>query len=138
MADDFSVQLRRASADLRAMSMQVRRGIRPTIKRASEPMVAQARANASWSTRIPGAIRVAVLKSGVDIRVNRRKAPHARPLEGIGGNATFRHPVFGNRSRWVSQQTRSFLDPAVEQHRGKVRKALIDLVGEAAREHGYR
>lgn len=101
-------------------------------------MVAQARANASWSSRIPGAIRVAVLKRGVDIRVNRRRAPHARPYEAIGGNATFRHPVHGHRDRWVSQATRPFLDPAVEQHRGKVRKALIDLVDKAARRHGYR
>lgn len=138
MADDFSAQLRRAADDLRAMSTQIRRGIRPAIKDGAQPMVAQARANASWSTRIPGAIRVAVLKSGVDIRVNRRKAPHARPYEAIGGNATFRHPVHGNRSTWVSQQTRPFLDPAVEQHRPKVRKALVDLVDEAARRHGYR
>jgi cation diffusion facilitator CzcD-associated flavoprotein CzcO len=138
MADDFARQVAKASAELRAMSKDVRKEIRPRIREAAQPMVAQAKANASWSTRIPGAIRMSIAKRGVDIKVSRKKAPHARPYEGITRSGKFRHPVFGNRDRWVSQATRPFLDPAVRQHRDKVRRALVDLVDDAARRHGFR
>lgn len=120
------------------MSTAVRREIRPALKDVAEPMVAAARANASWSTRIPKAIRLSVLKRGVEIRVSKKRAPHARPYEGIGGNDQFRHPVFGDRSRWVSQKTRPFLDPAVKAHRSKIRPRLFQVVEEAARRHGYK
>lgn len=138
MADSFASELRRAAADLRGFSTQVRREIRPAVKRAAEPMVAAARANASWSTRIPGAIKISTLKRGVEIRVSRKRAPHARPYEGIAGGSTFRHPVYGNRDRWVTQQTRPFLEPAVRQHMPKVRAELIAMLDDAATRHGYR
>lgn len=134
----FADQLRQAAADLRAMSTEVRREVRPALKKAAEPMVAQAKANASWSTRIPRAIRLAVIKRGVEIRVSAKRAPHARPYEGISGNAQFRHPVHGRRDRWVSQATRPFLDSAVKAHRNKIRPSLFKIVEEAAQRHGYR
>lgn len=137
MADDFSRQLAKASRELRTMSREVRREIRPRIRKAAEPMVAEARSNASWSSRIPGAIRLSNTRRGVSIRVNQKRAPHARPYEGIRGGATFRHPVFGNRDRWVSQATRPFLDPAVARHRGRVRSELLKLVEDAARNNGF-
>lgn len=138
MADSFSRQLARASKDLRAMSQEVRKELRPKIREAAEPIVSQARTNASWSSRIPRAIRLSSTRRGVDIRVNQAKAPHARPYEGITGTSKFRHPVMGNRDRWVDQATRPFLEPAVAKHRGKVRAALIRLVEDAARRHGFR
>jgi hypothetical protein len=139
MADsEFSRMLAKASADLRAMSTEVRREVRPALVEAAQPIVAQAKANASWSTRIPGAIRARVVKRGVDIVVSRKKAPHARPLEGITGANSFRHPVMGNRDVWVSQPTRPFLDPAMKAHRGKVRARLARIVSDAAKRHGYR
>lgn len=138
MADSFARQLAEATRELRGMSKEVRKETRPAIRKAAEPMVAQARANASWSSRIPKAIRLSNTRRGVTIRVNKATAPHARPYEGIRGGSTFRHPVHGNRDRWVSQATRPFLDPAVKQHRGKVRAALVKVVYDAARRHGFR
>lgn len=137
MADSFSRQLAQAAKELRAMSADVRKEIRPAIREAAQPIVAEARANASWSSRIPRAIRLSNTRRGISIRVNQTRAPHARPYEGIGGNGQFRHPVFG-RDRWVSQATRPFLDPAVAKHRGKVRAALVRVVEDAARRHGFR
>lgn len=137
MADSFAAQLQRAAADLRAMPAEIRRGISPALKQVAEPMAAQARANASWSTRIPGAIKVSVTRRGVIIRVAAKKAPHARPYEGITGGAEFRHPVMGNRDRWVTQRTRPFLEPAVKAHASKVRPALVELVEQVAQRHGY-
>lgn len=138
MADSFARQLAEATRELRGMSKEIRRETRPAIRQAAEPMVAQARANASWSSRIPKAIKLSNTRRGVTIRVNKAKAPHARPYEDITGGGQFRHPVFGNRARWVSQATRPFLDPAVKAHRGKVRAALVKVVDDAARRHGFR
>jgi hypothetical protein len=62
--------------------------------------------------------------------VNTRKAPHARPYEGITSRgSTFRHPVFGH-DVWVEQETRPFLFPAVEAKKD----AAVDLVKQAVRE----
>lgn len=130
-------QFLQAARDLRDMPKEIRRELAPTLRRVAQPIAAQARANASWSSRIPGAIRVAVLKRGVSIRVSARKAPHARPYEGITGQ-TFRHPVFGDRDRWVAQRSRPFLEPAVKAHQAKVRDEIVKVVDDAARRHGFR
>lgn len=135
---DFSEQIARAVADLKGMRADIRKEIRPAIKKAAEPMVAAAKSNADWSSRIPAAIKLSSTKRGVDIRVDRKKAPHARPYEGITGGSEFRHPVMGNRDRWVTQATRPFLEPAVKKHQGKLRSALVDVVDEAAKRHGLR
>jgi hypothetical protein len=138
MADDFDRRVLEASDELRGMSREIRREIRPAIRKAAEPMVAAARQNASWSRRIPKAIRLSNTRRGVSIRVNQKKAPHARPYEGITGADKFRHPVFGNRDKWVDQSTRPFLEPAVQAHRGKVRAELVKVVDDAAQRHGFR
>jgi len=138
MADPFDVQLARASLDLKAMSTEVRREIRPALRKIARPMIKDAKDNADWSSRIPGAIRLSVLKRGVSIRVSRRKAPHARAYEGIAGRKTFRHPVFGDREHWVEQKTRPFLDPAVQAHAHKIRPAMVEIIEDAARRHGYK
>lgn len=138
MAGRFSVQVRQAADDLRNMSTEVRRNLRPTLEQAARPIVTQAQANASWSTRIPGAIRLSTLKRGVEIRVSSRKAPHARPYEGIRGNRSFRHPVMGNRDVWVAQQTRPFLQPAARAHGRQATEKVAKMIDRAARNNGFR
>jgi len=105
-----------------------------------QAIIAEARANAAqWSTRIPDAIRLSVLKTGVMIRVSGKKAPHARPYEGIGTRRqTFRHPVFGDREHWVEQNTRPFLMPAVRNHAREVRSEVVRTIDQVLRLHGYR
>lgn len=134
----LSWQLKRAAADLKLMSTEVRREVRPALQKAAEPMIRTARSNAAWSRRIPRAIKLSVLKRGVEIRVSKRIAPHARPLEGVRGNRTFRHPFFGNREIWYDQKTKPFLGPAVEAHERQIVPALFKIIDEAARRHGYR
>ena len=138
MEESLSAQIRQASADLRAMSTEVRREVRPALQKAAEPMIRTARSNAAWSRRIPRAIKLSVLKRGVEIRVSKRIAPHARPLEGIRGNRTFRHPFFGNREVWFDQKTRPFLTPAVRKHRREIVPLLAKVIEDAAKRHGYR
>ncbi|MEU8264480.1 hypothetical protein AB0C02_28140 [Micromonospora sp. NPDC048999] len=130
--------------DLRAIPRDVRKDLRPALKATGDRVAQDARARASWSSRIPGAIGVRVLygaKPGVVVRVNRKRAPHARPYEGIsarmGSAATFRHPFFGNRDRWYSQKTRPFLEPAAKAHGAEVREDIKQVVEQAARRHGF-
>lgn len=136
MATEDLAAFRVAVADLQAMPKEIRKQLRPALKQAADPIVSAARGNASWSTRIPAAISTRVLKRGVEIRVSQKKAPHARPYEGLSG-MTFRHPVFGDRDVWVAQRARPFLLPAVRAHRDEVRKAVTDVVEQVARDHGF-
>lgn len=127
-------------ADLREIPAQVRRELTPALKRVAEPIVRDAKANADWSSRIPGAIRISVTKNGVLIVVNLKKAPHARAYEGMSSDrvGNFRHPVYGNEEVWVSQRERPFLMPAVQKHIGEVQPAIEKVVEDALRARGFR
>lgn len=114
----------------------LRRELRPRLRQAGDLIRSEAQANAAWSSRIPGAIRMTVSfaskTGGIRIYVDSKKAPHARPYEGAGRGGTsassFRHPVFGNRNNWVAQPTRPFLFPAVRKAGPKVRSLVEDAV----------
>ncbi|MGH3097896.1 MAG: HK97 gp10 family phage protein [Streptosporangiales bacterium] len=128
--------------DLDDIPPELRRLLRPKLRAAAQPIVARARRKASWSTRIPSAIKVQTSFSGrhpgVFIRVDATKAPHARPFENLGKPGTFRHPVFGDREVWVNQKARPFLFPAVEAAGPHVREVVSDAISDAARLHGFR
>jgi hypothetical protein len=105
------------------LPVEMRAQLRPRLKAAGGLIAAGAKSNASWSTRIPGAVSVSASftsrTGGASVKVSAAKAPHARAYEGIEGNATFRHPVFGG-STWVDEDTRPFLVPAVNAKRAAV------------------
>ncbi|WP_017585483.1 HK97 gp10 family phage protein [Nocardiopsis ganjiahuensis] len=147
MSDEV-VPLERTGNAIRRMIRQhgrfpadLRKSLRPRMKAAGQPVLADARRRAGWSTRIPRALRLATSftkkQAGVSIVVSKAKAPHARPHEGITGNRTFRHPVHGNRNVWVEQSTRPFLVPAADMHGRRVVEAVNQAVDEAARAAGY-
>ena len=139
---DPSQAIRQLAKDLDGIPKELRKQLRPALKAAAEPIVADAKVRASWSARIPRAITLSVRLSqrdpGVSIRVRSKVAPHARPYEGITGNASFRHPVFGHRDRWVSQETRPYLASAAEAGMDGVLAASVDAVDQVAREQGFR
>lgn len=144
MADpaDPTVALRALQKEIGKIEPELRKRLRPALKVAAEPIVSDAKTRAAWSARIPRAItlsiRFAKRDPGVSLRVRRAVAPHGRPLEGIQGNATFRHPVHGHRDRWVTQNTRSYLVPAAEAGMDGALAATVAVVDEVAREHGFR
>ncbi|WP_433520143.1 HK97 gp10 family phage protein (plasmid) [Nonomuraea sp. CA-143628] len=139
---DPSQEIRKLAKELDGIPKELRKRLRPALKVAAEPIVADAKGRASWSTRIPRAISLSVRFSqrdpGVSIRVRSKVAPHGRPYEGITGNAAFRHPVFGHRDRWVSQETRSYLVPAAEAGMDGALAATVEVVDQVAREQGFR
>lgn len=142
MADDPTVEIRKLIAELGKIPQELRTALRPELKRVADVIATDARGRASWSTRIPGAIttsiRFGARDPGASIRGRAARAPHERPLEGITGNATFRHPVHGHRDRWVVQATRPHLVPAAEAHMDDVLSAAAETVDRVAREHGFR
>lgn len=140
MADE----IRRLIDDLGKVPKELKRELRPGLRKAAAPMLAAAKANASWSTRIPRATRISITfsgkRAGVAITVNKNRAPHARPYEmgsGSGRSAFFRHPVYGH-DVWVSQKTRPFLWPAFVAHRDDAEREIADVVDTVTREAGFR
>ncbi|GAA0347873.1 HK97 gp10 family phage protein [Actinoallomurus spadix] len=137
MAVDRS-QLQALIRDLGQVPPAIRKELRPVVKQAAQPTLARMKSNASWSTRIPGAItmRAANTTIGVRFRVNAGRAPHARPYENDGNQGTFRAPLWGDREHWYPHQARPFFYRAVEATADQVRDALGDAVMDIAARHG--
>jgi hypothetical protein len=117
---------------LRTVDKVAQKEMRAQLRTDLGPIIGQAKANASWSTRIPGAIGPQVTVKTVGVRVNRKKAPHGRVYE-YGG----RHPVFGNRDVWVPVPKRSYVRPAVQDNKLKVRRDLGQSIGRANKKAGF-
>jgi hypothetical protein len=115
--------------------------LRKNLKAAAEPIKQQVKANASWSTRIPAAVAIGTAfttkRTGIFLRVNAKKAPHARPLENDGRAGTFRHPTWGTEP-WVSQPARPFFFNETASHMPEVEEAAGEAVEETARSAGFR
>lgn len=118
------------AADLRALPAEARRELRPALRAAGQIVRDAAAQEASWSARIPASLQVVTSavsrRSSVAIVARQQIAPHARPLEGIAGNASFRHPVFG-MDTWVAQACRPFMRPAAAAKQ----PAVVELIGDA-------
>lgn len=134
-------EIRRLIWEFGKFPAELRKTLRPRIRNAVDPALADARKRARWSARIPDALRASVSftrrSAGASIIADRRKAPHARPWEGIRGNGVFRHPVYG-RDKWVAQKTRPFMGPAVEAHALRIVAEVNKAVDDAARASGFR
>lgn len=143
-ATDPAVEIRQLAKDLGKFPAELRKALRPALKAAAEPIATDARGRASWSTRIPRAISVGVRVQRRDpavyLRVRSSVAPHGRPLEGIRGNETFRHPLFGRRGKgeWMVQATRPYLAPALEAATESTVLKVAETVDAVARELGFR
>jgi hypothetical protein len=133
-------QLQALIRDLGAIPPDLKRELRPGLRKAAQPALTRIRSNASWSSRIPGATKLSTSfgnRPGVTIRIDSKAAPHARPIEHDGEPGTFRHPVYGNREVWRPQQARPFFYRGVEATADQIRNAVADLVDGAARRHGF-
>lgn len=138
----------RIAADMRALTAATRKAVRPRLRAAGKLVVDAARSKASWSTRIPGTVRMSTSfrenREGVTITAGGKAAPHARPYEGFSGYASFRHPVFADRARktskgwtWVTQVTRPFLFPAARQTEEQTTAMVLSALDDAAHEIGF-
>lgn len=126
---------------------EMHKEVRPRLAEAGQRVKASAAANASWSSRIPGAltsrVRLTGNRPGVYVQASSAKAPHARPFEGMTGRNPFRHPVFGNGGHWaesgnvwVAQAARPFLVPALRENDAEVKASMGEAVMAAFRKAG--
>lgn len=135
--------LRALMRDLKALEggKPIAAAMRKGLRKAADPIKRQVQSNASWSSRIPGAVSIGTAfsarRTGVFLRVNSKKAPHARAFENSGRAGTFRHPVIG-RDVWVSQAARPFFFAETQRHMPDVEKAAAEAVEQAARSAGFR
>ena len=124
--------------ELKKVAPQLAKELNKELKQVmTREVLPDAKSNASWSSRIPGAIKPQATTRQVALRVARKRAPHARPFEGRGGGS-FRHPVFGNRSNWVTQSTRPFLKPALDKNAEKAVDGAQKAIATAAKAAGFR
>ncbi|MBX6382023.1 MAG: HK97 gp10 family phage protein [Microbispora sp.] len=137
----MSDEVQRLMRDLGGIPQDLRRQLRPGLRGAGRIVADEAKRRASWSSRIPRATTVSVRfagSPGVRVIVNRRKAPHARPHEHGGRPGQFRHPLFGDRSRWYSQRARPFLAPALEAKGRAAEREISRVVDRVTRDAGFR
>lgn len=119
----------------------LQRTVRAALRDAGNEVLRDAAIRASaWSMRIPHSLELRVSLStrrpGVYLRANQAIAPHARPFEGILSD-TWRHPVYGRTTAWVTQRARPFLLPAVQAGAAAVREAVAAAVNQSARAAGF-
>jgi hypothetical protein len=94
------VDLAKVSDEIKATEKKfvaaARKRIRTAINESGADLVSAMRGRASWSSRIPGAVKLSVRfgakASSVRIEVDHNKAPHARALE-LGNSTTFDESV---------------------------------------------
>jgi hypothetical protein len=132
---------------LAKVPVELRKTVRVALLQAAEGVKSAAQENAAWSTRIPAAIKVVPKltgrKPGVWVQADQTKAPHARTIEGITGNDTFRHPLnypqqIANGRPFVDQATRPYLAPALRDHGDAAVEAIVTAVDAALDAAGFR
>lgn len=134
--------IQRLYADLKTVPGNLTRELRNGIKKAADPLADAVKAEASWSSRIPGAVKVkpsfSARNPSVQIVVDPKKAPEAAPLNNGGRSGTFRHPTFGNRDRWVTQKAQPFFEVALSGHQHDADAAIEAVMDAVARKAGFR
>jgi len=86
---DMSTKLKTVD---RVFANAIRKNLRSGVQAAGGKVLSKVRANASWSTRIPGAtnltVRYNTKGASIRIQVDKKRAPHARGLE-LGNKNVF-------------------------------------------------
>ena len=139
-----TAELRKLYVDLKGVEGNLRVELRRGIKKAADPLAQRVRANAGWSSRIPGAVKVkpsfTARGAGVSIVVDAKAAPEGAPLENKGRGGTFRHPVYGNRDVWATQTARPFFWAAVSSSGAvsAVEQVIVQVMDAVAVKAGFR
>lgn len=134
-------ELQQLLRDLSQAPRAIQTGTRRVMRQVGSDVLADAKSNAGWSTKIPGATQMRVTLAGgspgVELRVDTKAARHGRVMEGFSG-LVFRHPVFAREGRaqvWVPQTARPYLTPAVVEGAEEFRREAAAAASEALSEH---
>ncbi len=136
----------------------IRKRVRVAVRDAGQEVLTRIRANASWSTgngdgtekwkaRNPGRTSIpdatsmkvsfAAKSASAFIDIDRKKAPNARPLEGLTRGVD-RHPVYGNTKVWVSQPLRPFFFAAASAEAAHTQELIEAAADQIATDLGFR
>lgn len=123
---------------VKVMDAALAASMRSRIRSATRPVATEVRASAlasglqKASNAVQSRQRYSRNTAVIQVRVNKAKAEYARP------GSSFRHPVFGNRTNWVSQPAQhQFFDKVVEANLANVVKELNKVWDDVAREAGF-
>jgi hypothetical protein len=123
----FARALRQAEPDLYHQLKSELRG-------AGEIVAGKVRSRASFSSRIPGTVKVRTSGVGVRVIVGGPGAPDAAPIEN-SGKGFVRHPVFGNKDVWTAKGSRpAFFEPAVREGLPYAAAAAVSALDRAVYE----
>lgn len=128
------VNYRTLQRELKVADVAVQKNLNKSLKVMAPEVAAVARADASWSQKIPPQIVPMATTTGAGIRVKRKPNPLAVLNERPGG---FRHPLFGNRDHWYTQKTKPAVRPAVVAAKPKFVEAANLAVDVAFHEAGF-
>lgn len=124
-------QVSRIAREIRRASRPAWLALRGRLREIGVEVADDVRANASYSSRIPGSVKVRVTAAGnVRVSIGGDSAPDAVPIENKG-RGFVRHPVFGSRNSWTDKNSHpAFLLPAFAARRewalGEMERAYLD------------
>lgn len=117
--------------DLRKLSPELANEVRRRFRKAARTVALDARAKAPrQSGRLARGIQPRVDSKGNAAIIS--KAPHARTVE-FGG----RHPLWGDRDRWVAQKAQPHIRPAVDENRDWFVREAEHAIHVVAQKAGY-
>jgi hypothetical protein len=122
------VDYQKARAALKQYDDAIRKELDKELRGIAREVVNVAKANAAWSTTIPPAYGVTVVRKGAGVKIRRSKSVIA-VLNEFG---PWRHPLYGNFDYWYEQPARPSVKPAVESERPKL-VAKANAAAERAR-----
>jgi len=129
--------------DFEKFPADLRKEMRPMLKKSGDRALSRARQNSQWSRRIPGSLRVAVSftkrSAGVTLVSNRLKAPHGRAYANLVRAGFFRAPTGTPPEPWVRHAARPwFFDAADQEMTRDIDQKIGAIVDTTARNHGFR
>lgn len=122
--------LRELRRDLKAIDRKLPAQLNKRLKVAAEPVRRDAAALAPRrSGRLAASLKVRSSGSRILIASS---LPYAKTIH-FGG----RHPLFGNRDRWYTQEARPFISIAAARHADHIENALFDVVEDLMTSAGF-
>ena len=128
MPGDLHVDMEEIAREMRLLekniAAHIRRNLRKAVTESGAEVTAAIKAEASWSKRIPGATSLAMSfgaqKVGVSVKVNAKKAPHARPFE------------FGNANGYSEERVQARVSSGGARNRRAAMKQMSQI-GDSSR-----
>ena len=138
-------ELAKLVKDLKALDPALKRVLARDLKKTAEPIAQAVREEAAAmglhraAEAVSVQFRATQRRASVQVAVNAKKAPYARPIDGgsQGRRNANRHRVFG-RDVWVDQPLRPFFERALDRKMPEVGPAMEAAIDKAIREAGFK